>query len=312
MSSRRESRDSDSKRDRSRFDRESRSASSLFYSLSPSFCGPKRSRRDGKPEEEGVRSKKGLDVSTETDKKPRQSLRDAAPLEPDAQGLRKDFEKKHSETTKQAPHLSEELRSRPYHQVSEALFIHDDRRTNGRDDRRQTSERGSWRGSRDQSNRRAGDDRRDQDKSTWRHDRFHESDDTKGGALSRKRPAFREKKIPEESRIDSGRTRTEEANLNSRRQNERNWRSNNERPATGRDRVWNRDDGSRQSYRTDRDGFNRNGRTGLNGSWTRAEKKWDHDLYEEANKSPARANEEEQIAKPVLNTVNRITLGFNK
>ncbi|CAN6885265.1 unnamed protein product [Brassica oleracea] len=278
MSSRRESRDSDSKRDRSRFDRES---------------SPKRSRRDGKPEEEGVRSKKGLDVSTETDKKPRQSLRDAAPLEPDAQGLRKDFEKKHSETTKQAPHLSEELPSRPYHQ-------HDDRRTNGRDDRRQTSERGSWRGSRDQSNRRAGDDRRDQDKSTWRHDRFHESDDTKGGALSRKRPAFREKKIPEESRIDSGRTRTEEAkdtNLNSRRQNERNWRSNNERPATGRDRVWNRDDGTRQSYRTDREGFNRNGRSGLNGSWAKAEKKWDHDLYEEANKSPARANEEEQIAK---------------
>ncbi|XP_048635384.1 U1 small nuclear ribonucleoprotein 70 kDa-like [Brassica napus] len=284
MSSRRESRDSDSKRDRSRFDRES---------------SPKRSRRDGKPEEEeeGVLlSKKDLDVrdgGTETDKKPRQSMRDAAPLEPDTHGLRKDGEKKLSDTTKQAPHLSEELRSRPYHQ-------HDDRRTNGRDDRRPTSERGSWRGSRDQSNRRAGDDRRDQDKSTWRHDRFHESDDTKGGALSRKRPAFRENKIPEESRNDTDRTRTEEAkdaNLNSRRQNERNWRSNNERPAAGRDRVWNRDDGSRQSYRTDREGFNRNGRSGFNGGWAKAEKKWDHDLYEEANKSPARANEEEQIAK---------------
>ncbi|KAF3604850.1 hypothetical protein DY000_02049831 [Brassica cretica] len=281
MSSRRESRDSESKRDRSRFDRES---------------SPKRSRRDGKPEEGGVLlSKKDLDVrdgGTDTDKKPRQTLRDTVPLEPDAQGLRKDGEKKLSETTKQAPHLSEGLRSRPYHQ-------HDVRRTTGRDDRRPTSERGSWRCSRDQSSRRAGDDRRDQDKSTWRHDRFHESDDTKG-ALSRKRPAFREKKIPEESRNNTNRTRTEDAkdtNLNNRRQNERNWRSNNERPATGRDRVWNRDDGSRQSYRTDRDGFNRNGRTGLNGSWTRAEKKWDHDLYEEANKSPATANEEEQIAK---------------
>ncbi|CAH8329006.1 unnamed protein product [Eruca vesicaria subsp. sativa] len=273
--SRRESRDSDSKRDRSRFDRES---------------SPKRSRRDGKPEAEGV-------LSTETDKKPRQSLRDAAPLESDTQRLRKDDEKKHSEMTKQAPHLSEgRPRSRPYDQ-------HDDRRTTGRDDRRPISERGSWRGSRDQSNRRAGDDRRDEDKSTWRHDRFHESDDTKGGTLSRKRPAFREKKIPlpEESRNDADRTRTEEAkdtNLNSRRQNERNWRSNNERPATGRDRVWNRDDGSRQSYRTDREGLNRNGgRSGFQGSWTKAEKKWDHDLYEEANKSPAKANEEEQIAK---------------
>uniref|UniRef100_A0A0D3CID0 Magnesium transporter n=2 Tax=Brassica oleracea var. oleracea TaxID=109376 RepID=A0A0D3CID0_BRAOL len=268
MSSRRESRDSESKRDRSIFDRES---------------SPKRSRRDGKPEELG---------GTDTYEKPRQTLRDAVPLEPDTQGFRKDGEKKHSETTKQAPHLSEGLRSRPYHQ-------HDVRRTTGRDDRRPTSERGSWRGSRDQSSRRAGDDRRDQDKSTWRHDRFHESDDIKG-ALSRKRPAFREKKIPGESRNNTNRTRTEDAkdtNLNNRRQNERNWRSNNERPATGRDRVWNRDDGSRQSYRTDRDGFNRNGRTGLNGSWTRAEKKWDHDLYEEANKSPATANEEEQIAK---------------
>ncbi|KAJ4894054.1 cyclin-related [Raphanus sativus] len=275
--SRRESRDSEPKRDRSRFDRES---------------SPKRSRRDAQPEAEGVLlSKKDFDVSTETDKKPRQSLRDPAPLEPDSQGLTKDDDKK---TTKRAPHLSEGPRSRPYHQ-------HDDRRTTGRGDRRPTPERGSWRGSRDQSNRRAGDDRRDQDKSTWRHDKFREGDDTKG-ALSRKRPAFREKKIPEESRNGTDRTRTEEAkdtNLNTRRQNERNWRSNNnERPAMGRDRVWNRDDGSRQSYRADREvGFNRNGRSGFHGSWTKAEKKWDHDLYEEANKSPGRANEEEQIAK---------------
>ncbi|CAN7074350.1 unnamed protein product [Brassica oleracea var. botrytis] len=66
--------------------------------------------------------------------------------------------------------------------------------------------------------------------------------------------------------------------------------------------VWNRDDervaGSRQSHQTaDRDGVNRNGRSGFLGSWTRVEKKWDHDLFEEANKSPARANEDEQVAK---------------
>lgn len=177
-------------------------------------------------------------------------------------------------------------------------------------------ERGSWRSSRDQSYRRAGDDeksqhRKGEDKNTWQHDRFHESDDTQG-ALSRKRPAFREKKIPEESGNNTNRPRTEEGkdtNLNSRRQNERNWKSNmhserHERPAMGRDRVWNRDDergaGSRQGYRADRDNsrFSRNGRSGVNGSWTRGEKKWDHDMYEEANKkSPARANEEEQIAK---------------
>lgn len=74
-----------------------------------------------------------------------------------------------------------------------------------------------------------------------------------------------------------------------------------ERPAMGRDRMWNRDDerggGSRQSYRADRDRFSSNGRSGFHGSWTRDEKKWGHDLFEEANKSPARANEEEQIAK---------------
>lgn len=175
-------------------------------------------------------------------------------------------------------------------------------------------ERGSWRSSRDQSNRRAGDDeksqhRKDEDKSTWRHDRFHESDDTRG-ALSRKRPAFREKKLPEESGNNTDRTRTEEAkdtNLNHRQQNERNWRSNmhlerHERPAMGRDRVWNRDDvrgaGSRQSYRADRDNrFSSNGRSGFHESWTRNEKKWNHDLFEETNNSPTRATEEEQIAK---------------
>lgn len=41
----------------------------------------------------------------------------------------------------------------------------------------------------------------------------------------------------------------------------------------------------RQSHRTDRDGFNKNGR-----SWTRDDKKWDHGLFEDAN-------EEEQVAK---------------
>ncbi|KAG7631857.1 hypothetical protein ISN44_As03g020510 [Arabidopsis suecica] len=286
MSTRRESRDSDPKRHRSRIDRE------------PS---PKRSRRDGKSEAERVLSKKDLDVrdGTDTENKPRQSLRDAAPLELDAHGSRKDSEKKHS-----GHH--EVPRSRPYSQ-------HDDRRSDGKVDRRPTSVRGSWRSSRDQSNRRAGDDekslhRKDEDKSSWRHDRFRESDDTQG-ALSRKRPAFREKKIAEETGNNTDRTRTEDGkdtNLNNRRQNERNWRSNthserHERPAMGRDRVWNRDDergaGSRQNYRADRDRFNGNGRSGFSGSWTRNVKKWDHDLFDEANKSPAKATEEEQIAK---------------
>lgn len=170
-------------------------------------------------------------------------------------------------------------------------------------------ERGSWRGSRDERNRRAGGDdersqhRKDQDKSTWRR----ESEGTQG-ALSRKRPAFREKKIPEESGNDTDRARRAEevkdTNLSGRGQNERNWRSGNmhsERTGTGRDRVWNRDDergaGSRQGYRADRDRFNGNGRSGFHGKGTRDEKKWNHDLFEEANKSPARANEEEQVAK---------------
>ncbi|XP_010507888.1 PREDICTED: uncharacterized protein DDB_G0286299-like [Camelina sativa] len=294
--SRRESRDSDPKRrQRSRIDRE------------PS---PKRSRRDGKPEAERVLSNKDLDVrdGTDTEQKPRPSLRDAAPLEPDALGLRKDSEKKHSayhETTKQASHLSQVSLPRSYHQHD------DDPRSDRKDDRRATTERGSWRSSRDQ--RRAGDDEKSQhckdgDKSSWRHDRFHESDDTQG-ALARKRPAFMEKKLPEESGNNTDRTRTEarDTNLNHRRQNERNWRSNmhserHERPAMGRDRVWNRDDvrgaGSRQSYRGDRDNrFRSNERSGFNGSWTKNEKKWDHDLFEEANKSPTRATEEEQIAK---------------
>ncbi|CAN8258745.1 unnamed protein product [Cochlearia groenlandica] len=285
--------ESDPKRHRSKLDRE------------PS---PKRTRRDGKPEAERVMSKKDFDSrdsnGTETDKKPRHSLRDAAPLEPDSRGLRKDGEKKqygHHDADKQASHLSHGHRSRTYNQ-------HDDRRSDGKDDRRDTSERGSWRSSRDhQSNRRGGDDeksqhhRKDQDRSTWRRDKFHESEDTQG-SLSRKRPAFREKKIPEESED------AKDKELNNRQHNDRNWRGNlhsdrHERPSTGRDRAWNRDDeraaGSRVSYRADRERFNsgNNGRSGFQGGWTKGEKKWDHDLFDEANKSPAKATEEEQIAK---------------
>ncbi|KAF3601836.1 hypothetical protein F2Q69_00037886 [Brassica cretica] len=49
------------------------------------------------------------------------SLRDAALLEPDANGLRKDDDKKHSNTTKQAP--SEGPHYRPYNQVPKAQFF---------------------------------------------------------------------------------------------------------------------------------------------------------------------------------------------
>ncbi|EFH54493.1 hypothetical protein ARALYDRAFT_907350 [Arabidopsis lyrata subsp. lyrata] len=158
---------------------------------------------------------------TDAEKKPRQSLRDAAPLEPDAHGSRKDSEKKHSE----------------HHQTSFQSISSDVLEVFG-----------------------------------LLECYFYWLKDT---------------------------------NLNYRRQNERNWRSNmhserHERPAMGRDRVWNRDDergaGSRQSYRADRDKFNGNGRSGFSGSWTRNEKKWDHDLFEEANKSPAKDTEEEQVA----------------
>jgi len=59
-----------------------------------------------------------LDVrdGTDTENKPRQSLRDAAPLELDAHGSRKDSEKKHS-----GHH--EVPRSRPYSQVPKAFII---------------------------------------------------------------------------------------------------------------------------------------------------------------------------------------------
>ncbi|XP_010541839.1 PREDICTED: pre-mRNA-splicing factor 38B [Tarenaya hassleriana] len=287
--SRREGRDSDTKRQSSRVDRE------------PS---PKRSRRDGKPEAERVLSKNDLDVTdvTDAEKKPHRHLRDAAPLESDAHALSKDAEKKHNghqEMTKRSPNRSEAPRARPHYQ-------HDERGGSGKGDRRAPAERGWWRSGRDQMQRRPLDEersrqRRDREESMWRHDKFQEKEEDNQSQPARKRPAFREKKTREES---GNTNRTEEIEHGKENQHDRGdirtERRNERRPwrppmGGGRDRTWNRPSYAGNNRERFNDGRGGGGFRG-NGQW-REEKKWEHDLFDEANKSPPKRNEEEQIAK---------------
>ncbi|KAG2704725.1 hypothetical protein I3760_05G018000 [Carya illinoinensis] len=314
--SRREGRDSDSRRHRSRFDRE------------PS---PKRSRRDGKPETERVPSNTDLDVGhrIDRDQKHSRQLQDALPLEaptaPDSKQenrvVSKDSDKKaiHREGPKHSSDPTNVTQSRSY-------FQHDERGTlkvSRSIDRRATGERG-WRDSKDQHDERAANkityntQRRDEklqskqdDNSIWRHDRFLKHDDPPPPA--KKRPAFREKKISVDSEnADKAEMKTvKSSNVDHsvegsgrREERGRNHLDRLEKPSAGdrlppkrgeahRDGFLSRERfGVSGNYRG-RDGIS--GRQGYRSSGTRVEK-WKHDLYN-PSRSPPPKNEDDQIAK---------------
>ncbi|KAF4382324.1 hypothetical protein G4B88_011276 [Cannabis sativa] len=222
--SRWEDRHSDSKRHRSRFDRD------------PS---PKRSKRDGKPEPERLPSSNSLDIknNTEQDQKHRPSLQDGSPpkslvptdSKPEKGALSSDTDRKPNgkhEGTKLSAVPTDGPRPRSYFKVPSpqicansigivvqpcALkwFHHDERgnaaRVGRSSGRNTTSERGWWRDSRDQHNertenkkstnetRKRDDGAKGDEKANWRHDRFSEVE--ADAPHSRKRPSFREKKI---------------------------------------------------------------------------------------------------------------------
>lgn len=326
--SRREGRDSDSKRHRSRFDRE------------PS---PKRSRRDGKPETERISNNHKLDIGDHTDRnqKHRQRLQDALPLEaplaPDSKveagaGIKeidkkfngvKEFDKKSTEHSSDPAKVP---RSRSY-------FQHDDRGNAGQVGqsfgRSATTDRGWWKDSRDhhtertanksgtydtlqrdnKSFSRGNDLSRGNDNRAWRHDGFYEME-ANPPQPTRRRPAFREKKIPEESdnNVEKAGSESLKPNLldGSERGEERGSRNPRylDRPekSFAGDRAVNRGE---QRYAVSREryggGGNYRGRDRFNGrqgyrSTGRVEK-WKHDLFEESNRSPSPQNEEDQIAK---------------
>ncbi|PON90545.1 Btz domain containing protein [Trema orientale] len=324
--SRRESRDSDSKQHRSRFDRE------------PS---PKRSRRDSKPAPERLRSSDNLDSRNQTDQdqKRHRRLQDGLPLEtplktdpkPERGDPSNDNDRKpdgQHEGTKLSSGPTEVPRSRSY-------FQHDERgnaaRVGRSSGRGATGERGWWRDSRDQHNEKTEnkkatnetwkrDDRaKGDEKGNWRHDRFFEIETDAPPA--RKRPAFREKKILVDSELadraatvtskSSNLERPAEESLKEERGRSARHLDRSEKPFAG-DRAPNRREPprggfpSRERYRGGgaggdgngnyrrRDGFS--GGHGFHASGTRVEK-WKHDLYQEANRSPTPKNEEDQIAK---------------
>ncbi|EEF34916.1 conserved hypothetical protein [Ricinus communis] len=311
----RDYRDSDSRRHRSGFDRE------------PS---PKRSRRDGKPETERVPSYTNLNVedSTDRDQRHRRRLHDALPLEapsaPDSKVeagvLSKDSEKKPNgdhEGTKRSSDPIDVPRSRSYFQHDERGNAAQVGRSIGR---RATTER-RWRDSKDERNERAinkssnyDSQQRDGrshakgvDKSVWHHDAFFKME-AEPAAPVRKRPAFREKKVPVDSE-NAEKTAIEPvkpshsdrpSEIERREERDRNPRHSDrsERPVSSnrkeaqRGGLWDRHGVGGGNYK-ERERFS--GRQIYRPGGTRPEK-WKHDMFDEANRSPIKKNEEDQIA----------------
>ncbi|PRQ22759.1 hypothetical protein RchiOBHm_Chr6g0253781 [Rosa chinensis] len=324
--SRRDSRDSDSRRHRSRFDRE------------PS---PKRYRRDEQDNKDRVFEKSNLEDAKKTDQEVQDQkqchrLQDALPLESplgsdakvESGAPRKESDTKpsgHQELAKNSSDATEAPRSRSYFQK------HDERggagqavRSSGRGS---TSEHGRRRDSKDHhddktvskttNDSRLRNEKPNGDESrTWRHDRHSEMEADLPAA--RKRPAFREKKVPLESEntekpaVETAKSSHPDRSMEGSRKKEE--RGDNRRhfdrseKQFGGDRVRYKGEAqrgafpSRERYTNGGAGRNYRGRDrfgerqGYHSTGGRVEK-WGHDLYHEANRSPTPKNEEDQIAK---------------
>ncbi|XWS54681.1 hypothetical protein CRYUN_Cryun10bG0110500 [Craigia yunnanensis] len=331
--SRREGRDSDSRRHRSRFDRE------------PS---PKRSRRDGKPETERVVSKADVRDRVDQDEKQLRRLQDTLPLEapsvPDSSNTESGTANKESDrknnghhegtNSKHSSDPTEVPRSRSYFQHDERGHAVQAGRSFGR---RAATERGWWRDAKDQHKEREtktyGTRQRDEkpqtkgdDNGDWHHDRFFEMEadllppppppPPPPSLPSKKRPTFSEKRIPATTQSTDNTTKEPQKASHSgyhvlgserRVDRDRNPRHlDRQDRLTAGDQVPNRREAPRGGFlsheRHGGGGGNFRGRDrfsvrqGYLSGGTRVEK-WKHDLFEEANKSPPRKNEEDQIAK---------------
>ncbi|GAB4853428.1 hypothetical protein Ancab_017619 [Ancistrocladus abbreviatus] len=319
-------RESDSKRHRSKFDRE------------PS---PKRSQRDAKLATERSPRRVGTEVGgKDEDQKQRRWLQDVLPLEPppvshskvEAKDMSKESGSKangHGERTKHSdPTIVP--RSRSY-------FQHDERGIAGRDGRssgrRATSERGWWRDSKDEQRttlKTATSDVHENEEKplaqgadyhVWRHDKFVETEADPPPPAKKRRP-FREEKLPLEpesnekavaeltkppqpDRLPAGSERREERGSRNLRYSDKSDRGH----PYMRDRsLRNQGRGEKGSFPS-RDRYNAggsggryrgqdryNGRQGYRSGGVRVEK-WKHDLFDEANRSPSPKKEEDPVAK---------------
>ncbi|XP_061373874.1 uncharacterized protein LOC133316167 isoform X2 [Gastrolobium bilobum] len=301
-------RDSDSKRRHSKFDRE------------PS---PKRYRRDGKQERERERDRVttngGGGDHNHMDRDQRNlPVSHHSKQEPSDAAHKKSNSNDHYEPPK---HSSQQPRSRSFYQDEQGTTGQVGRSTGRREasgkastqikennQRVETSQSGEQRGENSEAKL---------DDNFQRRDGFSERKDVPPSTM-RKRPAFREKKIPADSgdanpaatvSVKSSHTdhppekneRKEERSSNPRhldrpeKQNADNRVPN--KSEARRDgfssRVRYGNGGGNSNYRG-RDNFN--GRQGYNPVKTQTEK-WKHDLYQEVNKDPTPKSEDDQIAK---------------
>ncbi|KAK4284474.1 hypothetical protein QN277_001302 [Acacia crassicarpa] len=318
--SRREGRDSDSKRRHSRFDRE------------PS---PKRSQRDEKQERERDRvissanHENGIGNRTDRDQKHHHQLHVEAPLGHDpkqeARALNKDTDKKqnyYNDPPKRPSNPTEVPRSSSHFQYAERSSNGQVGRSSGR---MATGERGWWKDSREQLIEKETSHRREQrdEKSQAKPD--NNTSLRKYGLSERrydpppttkKRPAFREKKIPVDHE-DAKAVATEPVKSNQtdhplERNERRKERSYNPRPWDRPDKQQYGGDGAPNKNEASGDVFSSRGRYkgnyggrnrfhGRDREDFRVSKtgvdKWKHDLYQEVNKDPVPKNEDDQIAK---------------
>ncbi|CAN4107803.1 unnamed protein product [Withania somnifera] len=329
MSSRRQGRDSDSKRHCSRFDQE------------PS---PKRSRKHSRQETERPPTMHNLDGgnNSERDLKHHRRMQDAMPLNaPSAQdskpermarkpsenvAVKGDGIKASSDPNEGSRYRSSKHSSNPsVVPRSASFFQHDERGSAGQVDRssrhKAATERGWWKDTKESSNRAMTNDKlmndekskvSDKQNDVWRHDRYFEvKEDPKPPVKKR---SFREEKIPVDT-AEVEKAATELVTANSSHPEVDGGRKNEKtdhmlrhpgrygRPFTGerdanRGETWRGIFPSRDRYHGNGDYRGRdrfNPRQGHNPS--KVVEKWKHDLYDEANKSPTPKNEEDQIAK---------------
>lgn len=302
LMSRREERSSESKRHRSRFDRD------------PS---PKKSRRDGKPETERQPTEPDLDKDRpDRDHRHHRRLQDPLPLES-------------GNMSKESENGADGLRVDPTKVPQSRSYFqqHGDRGyagENGRGfSRRTDSVRGWWRDPKEQRNdwsinktASAGAQQKDEKlkdnregSHAWRHDGYFEME-ANPKPPARRRPAFREQKIPADpektnrAADDPVMSNPQDHATGSGRRNERgyNYRYSDrpERPVAGGrelNKAGNVSSGDRSGGNSRYRGRERfNARQGYHPTGGRADK-WKHDLYDEANKSPPPKNEEDQISK---------------
>ncbi|KAL4288984.1 hypothetical protein AHAS_Ahas19G0340800 [Arachis hypogaea] len=306
-------RDSDSKRHHSKFDSES---------------SPKRYRRDGRQEREREREREKDRVATNggdhTDRDQRPNLPNRS------KEVNKDVADKksndHNEPSKHSSDPTQPPRSHSYYQHDErgnagqvgrnadrreAGDIHAGKISSQNREYNEKVETGHSREPRDEKSHTKLDD------SFQRRGGFSERKDEQP-TTTRRRPAFREKKIPVDSGEVNPATRmvvkaihTDQSSERNERKEEKSSNPNHmDRPEkqNADDRLPNRTEARRDGFssrvRYGANGGNGNyrgrdrfhGRQGYQPAKTRAEK-WKHDLYQEVNKDPTPKNDDDQIAK---------------